>query len=486
MAVHPDRDTLADLAAEVLPEAQARVVEAHVIGCEDCAGLLADAEHVRRILIADDPGPMPIDVWNRISNALATEAEVRLYGVPDDAYEPAPVEDHAWGRQEWLTQEWPAASAALSAELAAQDDAVIPLPQFDDAPTLQWQRFAEGVDGVEPSQALHDQQHGHQHGHQHQADDTLANAWHTAADDLPDDDLTEAALVGDDDAADDVDAAPGRVRGSRGSDSRGGGSRGGGSRGGGSRSGGGRSIASRTGAATRSLSSRRELRDDQRSPFLARFARPLTIAAGVIVVGGLGLAFATHSPFGGGGDVTAASQSTSEAAVAAAGGGPAAPQLDAGQVRSLLTSSGTQYNGTNLQAKALALVKTRPGTTADKAAGNNFGAAPSGSGAGAGATLGSTTKDAPPPVGAAPSAGGLRITGNSKLADPAALASCLVALNAADQAPLAVDFATYEGQEAAILVLLSRDGGYEVWVVRRDCHDKAGGQLAYLSVTPTP
>jgi hypothetical protein len=67
---HPDDDVLADLAADVLPLEQARAVEAHVLQCDRCAGLLSDAEHVRSLLLADDPGPVPSEIWERIEAAL--------------------------------------------------------------------------------------------------------------------------------------------------------------------------------------------------------------------------------------------------------------------------------------------------------------------------------------------------------------------------------------------------------------------------------
>lgn len=67
---HPDPDDLADLAADVLDPGTAHTVREHVTGCAACAGLLDDAVRIRDLLRAEDPGPMPEEVWARIDLAL--------------------------------------------------------------------------------------------------------------------------------------------------------------------------------------------------------------------------------------------------------------------------------------------------------------------------------------------------------------------------------------------------------------------------------
>ena len=69
-ARHPDPDLLADLAAAVLPADQIPGVEQHLLGCPHCTGLLAGAEGVRLLLLADPVDPMPIDIAARLDASL--------------------------------------------------------------------------------------------------------------------------------------------------------------------------------------------------------------------------------------------------------------------------------------------------------------------------------------------------------------------------------------------------------------------------------
>jgi hypothetical protein len=80
---HPNNDLLADLAAEVLPDDLAGHVQDHVMVCGLCAGLLADAEGVRQMLLQVEPEQMPDEVLIRIERALLTarrEDEAALAG----------------------------------------------------------------------------------------------------------------------------------------------------------------------------------------------------------------------------------------------------------------------------------------------------------------------------------------------------------------------------------------------------------------------
>lgn len=323
---HPDADSLADLAAEVLPASRAEELEAHVRACAQCSGLLAEAERVRGLLRAADPGPMPADVTARLDAVLAAE----------------------WARE---SAREPGRTSVRQGPEAFEPDT---------PPTLQ---------------------------------------------------------------------APARPSGGR-----------------------PLSRPSRSTQRTR-RQVREEERDDARP---GRSRRWLALAAGVIVVAGLGGVVVREI---GGGSSTGSGGASAESA-----GGPAAAPASITPV----LATGTDYGPNTLDAQVKALLaKSR---TAPLAQAATPGAADQSAAASGGS---------PAPL-ASPSRA-LRAGGQS-LRDPAALQGCLEAIDAAGVRPLAVDLATYQGREAAILVLPGRDGGYEVWAVARDCRPGNDGTLHFAAV----
>jgi hypothetical protein len=72
--------------------------------------------------------------------------------------------------------------------------------------------------------------------------------------------------------------------------------------------------------------------------------------------------------------------------------------------------------------------------------------------------------------------------GNLALRDPAELDGCLSALHAGNKEPVAVDLATFDGQEAAVIILLGEGGGYEVWVVARTCSASSEETMKFLQL----
>ncbi len=367
---HPAQDVLADLAAEVLPDGEARLVEAHVIGCGRCADLLADAERMRRLLMSNDPGPMPAEVWDRIARSLAGEAGAHVAHAdqgPAAASEP------------WVTAEWPADAGWVPAPAEAA--------AYPEANTAQWEQFA--VSDVETGGA---------------------------------DDSTGPGL----------DPAPPR-----------------------------RPVR-RTAS---SLRSRRQIRSEDRTMSMLRYARPLGIAAAVLVLAGAaGLAVAKlplgDSPSG----VTTAADAGASASAgdpdrAAAVPGTASAGLgaqeDANTSGTLTRATGTNYTAEDLAARAVALTPDGRQTPAP-----------------APLSAADASGDEAQPLNRAPS-----ISGNATLTDPVKLAECLAALNVESQQPIAVDFARFEGEDAAIIVMAARDGGYQVYAVRRTCGPDDSGAL---------
>jgi len=182
-----------------------------------------------------------------------------------------------------------------------------------------------------------------------------------------------------------------------------------------------------------------------------RAPRWVAVAAGAAVLGGAALAAAQLGPDDGSGTLTAAP--AEEATGTRAATGPAVAAV----------ATGTDYTATALAAQVTTLLTGSGG--GGQAAPDALGSVP----------LAPATPGRP---GAAPAAAGT-------MTDPAGLRSCLDAIGAAGVTPLAVDLASYEGQQAAVVVLPVPGAGpvqVEVWVVARDCRPGADGLRQYQRI----
>jgi hypothetical protein len=151
-----------------------------------------------------------------------------------------------------------------------------------------------------------------------------------------------------------------------------------------------------------------------------RVPRWLTIAAGLVVIGGTATA-ATQLIGTGGGDTAISGSATNDAS----GGAPPT------SIRALAT--GTDYEPDKLGAQVDALLAPR--LSAEQAPAQKQ-----------------------------------ELDGGGGLADPAALHGCLTALGAGNATPLAVDIAAWQGKDAAVIVLPGTESSsVQVWVVGRGC-----------------
>ncbi|HEX5510894.1 MAG TPA: hypothetical protein VFX41_04215 [Actinomycetales bacterium] len=161
----------------------------------------------------------------------------------------------------------------------------------------------------------------------------------------------------------------------------------------------------------------------------SRVPRWLTVAAGLIVLGGAATATTQLLGGSGAGDSTTAGRAESS-------GGAGAPSLS---LRPLAT--GTDYEPDKLGGQVDTLLAS--------------GLVTSGSA----------------PALPQPESRDFAAAEDGPLADPAGLHGCLTALGAGDQPPLAVDLASWEGKDAAVIVLgdPSATDSVQVWVVGRGC-----------------
>jgi hypothetical protein len=386
---HPDTDALADLAADVLPPAHARIVEEHVLGCSRCAALLADAERVRSLLLATDPGPIPPDVAARIERALADEAR-----------------GHGW------TGDLPAAAGVgpFPATQGVPDPGAFDTRSYDTAAYAAYGDTSPALPPVVgPDDASLREGDPYPAGRDRPTSPGSAGSVGPAPPGRPR--LTRAAAR---EAEDRPERGP-RVRR----------------------------------PTSRPPSSRRQQREETRRPFPIRGSWLLMAAGAVVVVALAG--FAVRQLGAGPTAGTAAAGSAAESQLRASTG--------SGPVLTRFVTTGQDYTQETLATQVKALV-------AGPAAGGGAAAAP--------------TTNAP-----ADAAAGSGLEGGPGLSDPAALQSCLKAIDAAGVQPLVVDTtASYDKRPAAVLVLPGRDGGYEVWVVARDCREGADGTLHFEVVKP--
>jgi hypothetical protein len=212
-------------------------------------------------------------------------------------------------------------------------------------------------------------------------------------------------------------------------------------------------TGSRLGRMTQTTQrARRQALEEQRADrpsMLTRLAPVLKVAASVILVLGVGgLIWQLVSGSGGGATTAAESAAGGSAAAGSAAGAPVLAQV---------RSTGTNYRKADLGRQVDTLIEDT-----QKAALSGQAATDSASG-------GARFRSVQPQASGA---------GHDLLLQPAALRACLVAIGVAGEQPVAVDLARYANRDAAIIVLNADGGGYDVWVVARDCRPGADGTIA--------
>jgi hypothetical protein len=203
---------------------------------------------------------------------------------------------------------------------------------------------------------------------------------------------------------------------------------------------------------------RRQALEEQRADRPSRLGPLLKVAAAVLVVVGAG-ALTVHFVQGGGG----------AAETASSGSAAKSAEVNGAPVLAPVQSTSTNYDKSKLKSQVNALITSSQnlrGQAGSKSAPDLATVVPRAA-AGSGSSAASASPQAP--------------QGQQLLRSPTALSACLAAIGA-DQPPVAVDLARYEGQEAAIIVLPADGGGYEVWVVARDCRPNDDGSIAVVTL----
>ncbi|GLY14081.1 hypothetical protein Kisp01_10970 [Kineosporia sp. NBRC 101677] len=216
--------------------------------------------------------------------------------------------------------------------------------------------------------------------------------------------------------------------------------------------------------STQAIRVRRQALEEQKADEPSRWPRiSPQIAAAVVLVMALAGGVVTWQIRGGG---SGADEMSSGAA--------SASDSQAGPVLASVLETGTKYQKAELGSQVGQLVQKRNQPLLDDPA-------ESSSGESGDQTLSAQEDGSASPAqesGAPQSAP----QGNQILKDPAALQACLKAIDRADSQPVAVDLATYNGQEAALIVLPGTSGGYDVWIVARTCQPGADGTIDVVEV----
>lgn len=191
--------------------------------------------------------------------------------------------------------------------------------------------------------------------------------------------------------------------------------------------------------------------------------RWLAAAAGLVLLGGAAAA-ATELLAGGDGAAVMSGGAESTGEQGASGGAPEARA----PVGVPVLQTGEDYTADRLDEQVRGLIAAAEAGPPAEALDN----------------AGTATLDAPVPQGAEGAeelAGGAEGT---RLAAPDALAGCLEAIGAAGATPQAVDLATFDGRQVAVIVLPGNGARSQVWVVDPGCRPGADGLVHYQVVTP--
>ncbi|MDQ1290058.1 MAG: hypothetical protein QG622_3624 [Actinomycetota bacterium] len=433
---HPPQDVLADFAAGVLGIGQARNVEAHVMACPSCQRFIQDAERVRGLFAAPPPGPMPADVWGRVERGLTQEAIARGAG-PMTPSGPAPVGgrgvDSGWfdipgqpGQQAFPSAPIPLHPTGMpQAAPPSMPLRQAPLPPVSPGVGVPTPNGYPLPGGQPPGDQLYGGQIPGGPPARHPGSDDAAPDTGTMFLPKPGENRPVAVPLPPPDLSfDEAPTAAWRLFLNEPESEE--------------------PVESaehkRAGRTVRSVQSRRDARTEtnEKPPWRRPKVLAGLVAAGIAVLG-----------LGGLGIVTLLSDDSSD-------GLSAADALPGAVAHSVLRSSGTEYTASTLVAQVKVLLS--------------------------GASPAAPTVSGKPAASAKPVPAPTVTPKPGTVTDPKQLQSCLGALGERSRSPVAVDLARYQGREAAVIVLPGVNGGYDVWVVARDCRPGGEGHLAYKSI----